>query len=119
MAAGLPGATPAECRVCAITMEVVKPTTQMVAKMWIISSPDGSKRQHVGNQVLLFFNRKLEPKNQVEEFDAIGQRQQTTIMQIGGRILNTAQREGLDRAIGEHEQPVNRLPDLIEALQLQ
>jgi hypothetical protein len=88
MVAGLPGGTPAGCCVCAIAVEVAKPRMQMVAKMWIISSPpDGSKRQHVGNQVLLFFIRKLEPKNQIEEFHAIRQRQQTTIMQIGGESL--------------------------------
>src|SRR6266849_9119552 len=78
-----------------------------------------SQRKHVSDEIVLFPLVQLEAEDQVEELDGVGERQQTPVVQIGRRILDAPQGERLDRPIGQHDQPIYGLPDLVEALELQ
>ena len=51
------------------------------------------------DQVFLLCAVQINAQHQIEKLYRIFQRQQTIIMQIGWRIFNTTQGEGLDRAI--------------------
>ena len=54
---------------------------------------------HERHQVLLFLGGQLEPQHQVEELDRVLEGQQAAVVQVGRRVLDAAQREGLDRAV--------------------
>src|SRR4051795_12541715 len=78
-----------------------------------------SQRQHVGDQRVLLFLRQLEAEHQVEEFDRVGERQQAAVVEVRRRILDAAQRQGLDRAIRDNGEVVHNQTRGIKALQLQ
>src|SRR5262245_1951076 len=59
-----------------------------------------SQRLQERHQVLLFWRGQLQPQHQVEKLHAVIQRQQPVVMQVWRRVLDAAQGEGLDRAVG-------------------
>src|SRR6266446_9395808 len=78
-----------------------------------------SKSEHVSDEIVLFLLVQLQAEDQVEELNGVGERQQTSVVQVGRRVLDAAQSERLDRPIGQHDLPIYSLPDLVEALELQ
>src|SRR6266446_5463335 len=52
------------------------------------------------HQVLLFGLRQLGTQHEIEEFDRVVEGQQALIMQVRRRVLDAAQREGLDWPVG-------------------
>jgi hypothetical protein len=57
--------------------------------------------QHVGHEIVLLLLRQLHAEHDVEELHRVGERQQSPIMQVGWRVLDTAKRERLDRPVGD------------------
>src|SRR5260370_33216858 len=78
-----------------------------------------SKREHVSDEIILFLLVQLQAEDQVEELKGVGERHQTSVVQVGRRVLDAAQGECLDRPVWQHDLPIYGLPDLVEALELQ
>jgi hypothetical protein len=57
------------------------------------------ERSQKRHQILLFLRRQFGPEHEIEELDRIVERQQAPVMQIRRRVLDTAQRERLDRSV--------------------
>src|SRR3981189_1054465 len=62
-----------------------------------------SERAQEGHQILLLRRGQLVGEDEVEELDRVLEREEPTIVEIWRRVLDAAQREGLDR-------PVRRCP---------
>src|SRR4030095_7285077 len=58
-----------------------------------------SKSSQERHDVSLFGGRKFRFDNQIEKLHGIVQSQQTPVMQVRRRVLDPAQREGLDRPV--------------------
>src|SRR4029077_10930741 len=54
-------------------------------------------------------------EDEVEELDGVVEGQQAAVVQVGGRVLDAAEREGLDRSVGAGDHPVD-VARLVEAL---
>jgi hypothetical protein len=65
------------------------------------------KDPHKCNQVFLFLLTQSGLNYQVEKLHRVFQGQQSVIVQVGRRILYTAQRKGLDRAVGRSHPPID------------
>src|SRR3954449_476366 len=74
--------------------------------------------QHVGNQRLFLLLGQFRSQYQVEELDRVGERNKASVMQVGRRILDAAQREGLDWPVGQHNQVIHGLAELVKSLKL-
>src|SRR6266852_9601250 len=63
------------------------------------ASPDNEsralERPHERHQVLLLLVGELGLQHDIEELDGVFEREQPPIVQVGGRVLNAAQNEGL------------------------
>ena len=70
-----------------------------LAKKWSRLQPllQAPQKRH---QILLLLARQLELQHEVEELHRVVQRQQPVVVQVGRRILDAAEREGFDRAVG-------------------
>src|SRR5215218_5681776 len=103
---GVPGAMPAGLPTCAETGSVsrtAKPErvarsrmASSVFRTWAFTPDDGtgalSQGEHVRHQGILLLLRQLHAQHEVEELDGISERHEATVMQVGWRILDTAQR---------------------------
>src|SRR5438445_12801316 len=58
------------------------------------------QRAQEGDQISLLVLSQLQVEEQVKELDGILQGRQSTIVQIRRRVLDAAQREGLDPSLG-------------------
>jgi len=58
------------------------------------------ERTQERHQVLLLLRIEFDAEDQVEELHGVVERQQAIVVQVRRRVLDAAQREGLDRAIG-------------------
>lgn len=56
--------------------------------------------QQEGDQVILLLVRELQLEHEVEELDGIVERGQASVVQVGRRVLDAAQRERLDGPLG-------------------
>src|SRR5215211_4104743 len=122
--AGVPDGVNAGLPVCAIAGRMRASDSSEVAinsrsmglllEEWL-----ASQRQHVGDQRVLLFLGQLEAEHQVEEFDSVGEGQQAAVVEVRRRILDAAQRQGLDRAIRDNGEVVHDQTRRIKALQLQ
>src|SRR6478736_450377 len=70
-------------------------------------SRDGSKRVQERPQVGLLACRQLCPEDQIEKLDRVVECEQTTIVEVRRRVLDAAQREGLDRTFGGRQNSVD------------
>src|SRR5947207_15980613 len=77
-----------------------------------------SESAQEGHQILLLRRGQLVGEDEVEELDRILEREEPTIVEIGRRVLNPAQREGLDRPVGARHCAVDQYR-LVEALGVQ
>src|SRR5947207_5174430 len=75
-----------------------------------------SESAQEGHQVLLLRRGQLVGEDEVEELDRILEREEPTIVEIGRRVLDPAQREGLDRPVGARHCAVDQYR-LVEALE--
>src|ERR1700720_429173 len=83
-----------------------------------LEAPRRSERAKELNQIPLLLAGQLGAEHQIEELDRIIERQQAPVMQIGRRILDAAQREGLDGSVAALTHAVDHLR-LEEALGLE
>ena len=70
---------------------------------------------HEGHQLALLLAGQLRLQNEVEELDRVFQGQQAPIVEVRGRFLDAAEREGLDRPLDGRHHAVDRL-GLVEAI---
>ena len=82
--AGLPGAAAGGLAGCASAPAATRAAMQAIVRIRDISISRRSQRQHVSDQVLLLVVGELQTQHQVEELDAVRQRQQAAIVQVGG-----------------------------------
>src|SRR6202040_368922 len=83
-----------------------------------LEAPRRSERAKELNQIPLLLAGQLGAEHQIEELDRIIERQQAPVVEIGRRILDAAQREGLDGSVADLIQAVDHLR-LEEALGLE
>src|SRR5260370_10108358 len=83
-----------------------------------LEAPRRSERAKELNQIALLLAGQLGAEHQIEELDRIIERQQTPVVQIGRRILDAAQREGLDGSVTDFTHAVDHFR-LEEALGLE
>src|ERR1035437_8251231 len=76
-----------------------------------------SQGEHEGYQVLLFLICQPDTQDKVEVLHRVIQGQQSSIVQVGRRVLDAAEREGLDRAVVTHHHAVLHML-LVEAFRM-
>src|SRR5258707_10562190 len=76
---------------------------------------EGAKER---DQIALLLTGQFRAEHQIEELNRIIERQQAPVVQVGRRILDAAQREGLDGSVTDFIQSVDHLR-LEEALGLE
>src|SRR5712692_6926109 len=54
------------------------------------------------DQICLLLLRQVKLLDQIEKLDSIFERQQSTVVEVGGRLLNASQGKGLDRTLRGH-----------------
>src|SRR5260370_8529780 len=74
-----------------------------------LEAPRRSEREKERNQIPLLLAGQLGTEHQIEELDRIIERQQAPVVQIGRRILDAAQREGLDSSVTDFTHAVDHL----------
>src|SRR6266481_6822010 len=83
-----------------------------------LEAPRRSERAKELNQISLLLAGQFGAEHQIEELDRIIERQQAPVVQIGRRILDAAQREGLDGSVTDFTHAVDHFR-LEEALGLE
>src|SRR3989442_14214733 len=69
--------------------------------MFMSVSPTASlQRSQKRHEIPFFVRRELRAEDQVEEFHRVLKGQQAAIVQIGRRVLDATEREGLDGSVG-------------------
>src|SRR5262249_45647550 len=74
-----------------------------------------SQRAQEHHQVLLLRRGEFSREDEVEELDRVLERAKSAVMQIRRRVLDAAQRKGLDRAVGARHYTISQ-HRLVEAL---
>ena len=69
-------------------------------------------------QILLLFFGQFCAEDEVEELDGVVEREKATVVHVRRRVLDPAQREGLDRSVADHGVIANRARR-VEAFRLQ
>jgi hypothetical protein len=55
-----------------------------------------SELSHEGHEIALFLLVEVDARHEIEELDGVLQRQQSPVVQVRRRVLDAAEREGLD-----------------------
>src|ERR1700674_7437 len=74
-----------------------------------VEAPRRSEGAKERDQVALLLAGQFGAEHQIEELNRIIERQQASVVQVGRRILDTAQREGLDGSIPDFIQAIDHL----------
>src|SRR6202045_2277116 len=94
------------------------PATAAAGRDRDVEAPRRSEGAKERNQIALLLTGQFRAEHQIEELNRIIERQQAPVVQVGRRILDTAQREGLDGSVADFIQAVDHLR-LEEALGLE
>src|ERR1700676_3378439 len=74
-----------------------------------VEAPRRSEGAKERDQVALLLAGQFGAEHQIEELNRIIERQQAPVVQVGRRILDAAQREGLDGSVADFIQAVDNL----------
>src|SRR5882672_2415829 len=83
-----------------------------------VEAPRRSKGAKERDQIALLLAGQFRAEHQIEELNRVIKRQQAPVVQVGRRILDAAQREGLDGSVADFIQAVDH-HRLEEALSLE
>src|ERR1700746_2437442 len=81
---------------CRFRRTTIRGQAQILLQQASVSILKGSEEC---NEVLLLVAGQLRAEDQVEELNRVVEREQTAVMHVRRRVLDAAQREGLDRPI--------------------
>src|ERR1700692_1797705 len=74
-----------------------------------VEAPRRSEGAKERDQIALLLGGQFGAEHQIEELDRIIERQQAPVVHVGRRILDAAQREGLDGSVADLIQAVDHL----------
>src|ERR1700675_2646281 len=90
-----------------IAPQLVLAATADVVRGRDVEAPRRSEGAKERDQIALLLGGQFRAEHQIEELDRIIERQQATVVQVGRRILDPAQREGLHGSVADFIQAVD------------